>query len=60
MKWEYRTEFLNHRDPLTPDPQKITDKLNEFAEEGWELVSTSEVNDRWTILLILRRPVPSK
>ena len=60
MKWEYTTELFKHKSGpfmrLKADPAVLTDKLNQRGDDGWELVSTSEANDRWTILLIFRRP----
>ena len=64
MKWEYTTELFKHRRGgfmrAKVEPAILTDQLNERAADGWEFVSSSEASDRWTILLIFRRPVPSE
>jgi hypothetical protein len=59
VKWEYLTELFNHREGgflrRKTAPTVLTDRLNQRADDGWELVSTSEAGDRYTILLIFRR-----
>ncbi len=64
MKWEYKTEFCEAWKSFGMmwgkiDAQKVTNQLNELAEEDWELVGVSETSYRKTLLLILKRPLPS-
>jgi len=54
-KWEYRTERLAYARDDTfgcfyPDPS-VEGQLNEWAKEGWELVSVSE-----GLMYLRRRP----
>jgi hypothetical protein len=62
-KWEYMTLML----PATGlilggklDAQKLTDRLNQLGEEGWELVSVFDTNmlegKTRDVFAILKRP----
>ncbi|MFC1662412.1 DUF4177 domain-containing protein [Gemmatimonadota bacterium] len=67
MKWEYATLLWNARKGLLgrkPDVQALTDNLNKYGEDGWELVSATDTSMeggvRRNVLLVFKRPVPSE
>ena len=60
MKWEYETELFDAWKSFgmmwgKTETQKLTDRLNELAEDDWELVAASETSSRRKIVLILKR-----
>lgn len=68
MKWEYKlvtashdmwTELINARmENRKPDVDCVQDVLNEWGEEGWELVNvqTIEIDDEESIYAYFKRP----
>ncbi|HYW07098.1 MAG TPA: DUF4177 domain-containing protein [Longimicrobium sp.] len=46
MRWEYKAIRMNNSGWLGPslDVQVLADALNEKGREGWELVSTIDLN----------------
>lgn len=66
MKWEYKTEIINHQtvhkhgdssDRGETAEQRINKILAELGNEGWELASTTKYFDPGNMLLIFKRPV---
>ncbi len=41
MKWEYKTIFFNKKNFFTSsiDTQLLDEKVNDYADKGWELVT---------------------
>ncbi len=66
-RWEYRVLPLSEAFGLATakgTAARMQDALNQFAAEGWELVTTSERDSRWmggeTVLLTLKRFVATE
>ena len=63
MKWEYRTLVLPATGFLLGgkiDAEKLTNRLNELGDEGWELVSVFDTNmlegKTRDVFALLKRP----
>ena len=68
MKWEYKlvtasfdmwTELIIARmEKRKPDVDSVQDVLNEWGEEGWELVNvqTIEIDDEESVYAYFKRP----
>lgn len=54
QQWEYRFETLGSAF-TRPRDEQIEDLLNEWGEEGWELVNFSVESNK--IFLLARRPL---
>ena len=63
MKWEYTTLLWKARRGKL-DVQALTENLNRYGEDGWELVSASETSmdggATRDVLLVFKRPVPTE
>lgn len=65
-RWEYHTEYIDVRGFFGPriDPAALTAMLNEAGTQGWELVSTVDVDRghgataHLIFLFKRRRPAP--
>ncbi len=62
-KWEYMTLMLPAQGLILGgkiDAQKLTDRLNQLGNEGWELVSVFDTNmlegKTRDVLALLKRP----
>jgi len=63
MKWEYMTLMLPAKGFLlggSIDAQKLTDRLNQLGNEGWELVNVFDTNmlegQTRDVFAVLKRP----
>lgn len=45
MKWEYKTIFFNKKNFFTSsiDTQLLDEKINDYADKGWELFTLKTV-----------------
>ncbi len=64
MKWEYSTVMFEASRWFLGgkiDGQKFNDRLNQFGEEGWELVSVFDTNfnegGTRDVVAVLKRPM---
>jgi hypothetical protein len=54
MKWEYRVETVGGLFSAAK-PEALEELLNEWGEEGWEVVSTYRIENTSKINVIARR-----
>ena len=64
--WEYRTRTIDppnaqfyedvSRTETTGQPGGMSDMLERFGAEGWELASTIVVDESHSVVLIFKRP----
>lgn len=60
MQWEYKTVRFTQKSFLTSglDMQELRDRLNEYGEDGWELVSFNYGLGMWGAgIAVLKRPL---
>ncbi|MDS0474309.1 DUF4177 domain-containing protein [Natrinema sp. 1APR25-10V2] len=57
-RWEYRT-LRPPRDETKKEAQNPQDALNEYGDDGWELVETIEYTGGGTKYLVFKRPAES-
>ncbi|WP_254763632.1 DUF4177 domain-containing protein [Natrinema marinum] len=55
-RWEYKT-LRPPRDETKKEAQNPQDALNEYGDDGWELVETIEYTGGGTKYLVFKRPV---
>jgi hypothetical protein len=55
-QWEYHIEVLGSVF-RSPKPEQIETSLNEIGDEGWEVVSLTQLNNSNKIWVTMRRPL---
>lgn len=54
IKWEYLN--ITIQTSIFLGPKKVTDELNQYGEDGWELVNFQFVPDDGLMCFVFKRP----